>query len=96
MKPAKSKYEGGSERGHGGRGEEWSTPNESWLDMEAVEDGETFFINTVQESNRLVECGGLYELVQTYWKAAWQWWSTRPDSWAGESRILQSLQQSSL
>jgi hypothetical protein len=64
--------------------------------MEAVEDGETFCINIVQESNRLVECGGLYELVQTYWTAAWQWWSTRPDSWAGESRILQSLQQSSL
>jgi hypothetical protein len=30
--------------------------------MEAVEDGETFFINIVEENNRLVECGGLYEL----------------------------------
>jgi hypothetical protein len=27
--------------------EGWRTPDESWLDMEAPEDGETFFVNMV-------------------------------------------------
>jgi hypothetical protein len=27
----------------------WRTPDESWLDMEAAEDVETFFVNMVAE-----------------------------------------------
>jgi hypothetical protein len=29
----------------GGRGGRWSTPDVSWLDMEAAADRETFFMN---------------------------------------------------
>jgi hypothetical protein len=27
----------------------WRSPDESWLDMEAAEDGETFFVNMMAE-----------------------------------------------
>ncbi len=38
----------------GGKGDGWRMPDESWLEMEAAKDRETFFINVVPEDMELL------------------------------------------
>ncbi len=38
-----------NEYSHGKQGDGRNTPEKSWVDMEAIKDGETFFVNAVLE-----------------------------------------------
>jgi hypothetical protein len=44
-KPTRQEKEGTVKIAMRKEGDGWATPEESWLDKEATEDGETFFVN---------------------------------------------------